>query len=117
MLQPAFSRMLAVDIERLSNLGLYLLRKRRLKGHLINDYKYLKGRGRQMDEARLFLVVHSYRTRSSDLKLRKFCTNMRKNSFTVRVTELWNRLPSEAVESPSVEILKTRMDAYLCDLL
>ena len=29
---------------------------------------------------------------------------MKKNFFTVRVTEHWNRLPGEVVESPSVEV-------------
>ena len=41
---------------------------------------------------------------------------MQKN-FTVRVMEQWNRLPREDVESPSMEIFKTHLDAYLCDLL
>ena len=42
---------------------------------------------------------------------------MGKNFFTVRVTEHWNRLPREAVESPSLGIFKTCLDAYLCNLL
>ena len=42
---------------------------------------------------------------------------MQKSFFTVRVMEHWNRLPREAVESPSMEIFKTSLDAYLCNLL
>jgi len=35
----------------------------------------------------------------------------------VRVTEPWNRLPREAVESPSLEIFNIRLDKVLCSLL
>ena len=42
---------------------------------------------------------------------------MRKNFFTLRVTEHWNRLPSEAVESPSLEIFKTCLGTILYNLL
>ena len=41
---------------------------------------------------------------------------MRKNFFSLRVTEPWPRLPREVVESPSLEIFKTRLDAVLCSL-
>ncbi|XP_066843160.1 olfactory receptor 14A16-like [Anser cygnoides] len=59
------------------------------------------------------------RTRRNGHKMehRKFCTNTRKNFFTVRVMEYWNRLPREVVEFPSLEIFKARLDAYLCNLL
>ena len=75
--------------------------------------------GRQMDEARLFLVMCSDRTRSNDLKLehRKFHTNIWKNYFTVIVMEHWIRLPRDVVESPSMEIFKTCLDSYMCELL
>ncbi|KFV82924.1 hypothetical protein N308_04409, partial [Struthio camelus australis] len=51
------------------------------------------------------------------LKHRKFHLNMRKNLFPVRVTEHWNRLPRGVVESPSLEIFKTRLDVILGNML
>ena len=104
--------------EGLREPGLLGLKKRRLQGDLRNADKYLKG-GCQEDGTRLFSVVPSNRTRGNGhkLKKRKFQLNMRKNFFTLRLTEHWNRLPREVVESPSLEIFKTRLDKVLCSLL
>ena len=67
-----------------------------------------------MNEAKLFSVMPCDRTRGSRYKVehRKFHTNTRKNFFTVRVTEHWNGLLREIVEFPSLEILKTHLDAF-----
>jgi len=71
------------------------------------------------DGARLFSVVPTERPRGSryKLKYRKFYLNMRKNLLTVRVMKHSNRLFREVMESPSLEILKKRLDTDLNDLL
>ncbi|PKU45524.1 reverse hypothetical protein [Limosa lapponica baueri] len=104
--------------ERLRDLGLFSLEKRRLRGDLINIYKYLNC-GCQEEGASLFLVVPSDRTRGKghNLEHKKFYLNMRRNFFTLRVAEHWNRLPREVVESPSLETLKTHMDKFLYNML
>jgi len=51
------------------------------------------------------------------LKHRKFHLNTRKNFFTLRMTEHWNRLPRGTVKSPSPEIFKLYLDKVLCSLL
>jgi len=63
-------------------------------------------------------VVPSDRTRGDghELKYRKFHLNIKKNFFTLRVAEHWNRLPRGVVESP-LEPVKTRLDEVLCSLL
>jgi len=97
---------------------LFSLEKRRLRGDLRNASKYLQGGG-QEDGAKLFAVVPSDRTRGNGHKLEhgKFQLNPRKNFFPLRVMEHWPRLPGEAVESPSLEIFKNRLDKVLYSLL
>ncbi|KFR03741.1 hypothetical protein N306_03091, partial [Opisthocomus hoazin] len=43
--------------------------------------------------------------------------DIRKKFFTMRVVEHWHRLPSEAVDAPSLETFKARLDRTLSNLI
>ncbi|KAK4817238.1 hypothetical protein QYF61_005260 [Mycteria americana] len=83
------------DGERLRDLGLFSLEKRRLRGDLIALYNCLKGGCREG----------------------RFRLDIREFYFTERVIKHWNRLPREVVESPSLEVFKGRLDEVLRDMV
>ncbi|KFV06855.1 hypothetical protein N339_02408, partial [Pterocles gutturalis] len=46
----------------------------------------------------------------------RFGVDIRKKFFNVRVVRHWNRLPREAVDAPSLEMFKARLDGALSNL-
>jgi len=89
--------------ERLGELELLSLEKRRLQGELRAACQYLEGPARAGEG--LFIRECSDRTRGNGLQLQegRFRLDIRKKFFTVRVVRPWPRLPREAVTAPSLQ--------------
>ena len=94
--------------EILQRLKLPTLAYRRTRGDMIEVYKLLHGKY-DGDVSNIHIVkLHKdsdtrEETRGHRLKLfiERACTNVRKESFSLRVTRLWNDLPEVVVTAPS----------------
>ncbi|KFW72994.1 hypothetical protein AS28_10536, partial [Pygoscelis adeliae] len=104
--------------ERLRELGLFSLEKRRLWGHFIAAYQYLKGAYKK-DGDKDFSRACCDRARGNGFKLKegRFRLDIRKKCFTMRVVKHWDRLPREVVDAPSLETFKVRLDGALSNLI
>ncbi|KFR09643.1 hypothetical protein N306_11230, partial [Opisthocomus hoazin] len=51
------------------------------------------------------------------LKEGSFRLDIRKKFFTMRVVRHWHRLPREAVDAPSLQVFKARLDGALSNLV
>ena len=104
--------------ERLRELGLFSLEKKRLWGDLIAALQYLKGAYRK-DGDKLFSRACCDRTRGNGFKLREGSCRLdiRKKCFTVRVVRQWKRFPREVVGAPSLETFKVKLDRTLSKLI
>jgi len=66
-----------------------------------------------------FTRLCSDRTRGNGFKLieGRLKLAIRKEFFTVRVVKHWHRLPREAVDAPSLDLFKARLDEALSNLI
>ena len=104
--------------DRLRQLGLFSLEKRRLCGDLTEVFQYLKGAYRKAGEE-LFMRACSNKMRGKDFKLGegRFKLGIRNKFFSVKVVRHWNRLLRAFVNVPSLEAFKTRLDGTLSNLV
>ena len=104
--------------ERLRELGVLSLERRRLQGDRAEAFWYVKGAYKK-DRERLFTRAHCDRTRGNGFKLNegRFRLDIRKKCFMMRVVRHWDRLPRRVVDAPSLEGFKVRLDGALSNLV
>ena len=94
-------------------LDLPILPYRRFRGSMIETFKILHGYYDDNCVSSLFTFKDTItRGHKLSVRIRQCKTNIRRNFFTVRVTNLWNSLPGYVVESPSVNSFKNKLDKY-----
>ena len=99
-------------------MGLPSLEYRRVRGDLIETYKILQEIYDPITTKDLFTLNTNdniTKTRGINFKLTKFSPNLNNNKyfFTNRVVNLWNQLPTDTVNSSSVNIFKNKIDRLL----
>ena len=99
---------------RLQKTGLYSLSRRRIRGDLIQTFKFFKGidRVRATD---LFKLRNNTSLRGHDYMIFKQPCKRRvkQDFFTNRVVNYWNSLPGEALAVGSVDSFKKHVDTFL----
>ena len=99
--------------ERLRLLELPSLYYRRRRGDMIRTFQILHSELDLQPEYFFSPAQHS-RTRGHQMKLNKELarSRVRRHSFSVRVVNDWNALPSNVILAPSLNQFKSRLDAH-----
>jgi len=104
--------------ERLRELGLFSLEKRKFRRDLTAAFQYLKGAYKKAGEG-LFTRTCSDRTMGNGFKLKegRFRLDRMKKLFTMRVVRPCHRLPRDGVAAPSLAVFQARLDGALSNLV
>jgi len=103
--------------DRLIALKLPSLKYRRLRGDMLQVYKFLKED--KIDHSNLLpLSTNPYNTKGHDLRLMKnrYNCNLRKCSFSFRVVNHWNNLSYLTVHAANINSFKKLLDDELINL-
>ncbi|KAF2358139.1 hypothetical protein FHG87_011109 [Trinorchestia longiramus] len=98
---------------RLQRIELISLKQRRLRGQIIETFKYLNDLNDVTLEG-LFERDGNVRTRNNGQKLllRNFKTSQAVNFFPVKISATWNQLPENIVSAGTVNTFKNRLDKF-----
>ena len=98
--------------QRLSFCGLFSLERRRLRGDLLEVYRLVRSDS-SIPNRDLVRPLPESCTRGHEFRLEKprARLDLRKFGFSHRVVGPWNKLPSEVVNAPSLDVFKKLLDA------
>ena len=99
--------------ERLRDLAMFSLEKRRLQGNIIAAFQYLNGASKNGGDKVQSVAIGQEVT----VKSKGFRQYIRNKFFTVRVVKHWNRLPREIIDAPSLEVFKVGLEGALRNLI
>ena len=101
--------------ERLKILKLYPLEARRMRGDLIEAFKLLKGL-ESIKPEEFFTLSHNTGTRGHNLNIFKKRLSkgleLRKNFFSQRIVDKWNKIPLSVVSADTTNQFKNRLDKH-----
>ena len=113
--------------EKLKDVGLMLLKERRIRGDMIETFKVIKGVNRVVKDDWFKMVGEERREtrqnadivegviqrREDVIKQERFHLEVRRNFFNVRVPRVWNMLPGHVKAAATVNLFKNRIDAFM----
>ena len=99
-------------VERLPSLGLMSTVKR-LREDMLDVFKILNGID-NVDREHFFVYLRStLRGHNTKLSKPRSRVDIRKFTYCHRVTDAWNSLPKDVIDSWTVNTFKNRVDQYL----
>ena len=109
--------------EKLAELGMVTLDKRRIRGNLIQVYKTMSGKdnvdlqtwfrpAQQKDNGPMTRAASGH----FNVMRNEGRTELRKNFWSVRVCDAWNNLPDQIKEQPSTNGFKNSLDNFMAGL-
>ena len=86
---------------------------RRMRGDLIEVFKIVKGFDK-IDYSFFFKKSNTSLRGHSEKLYKEACKlNIRKNYFSQRVVDIWNKLPQNIIDCTSVNNFKNKIDYYI----
>ncbi len=100
-------------VERLRRLNLFTLEKRRLRGDMIQVFKYLNTFC-NADHSKLFTLQPNPRTRNNGktIQAKRCFTDIGRSYFSNRAVRHWNNLSAEVVSAETINFFKNRIDRH-----